>query len=182
MEKTKKLDSSTSSPQARTKARTTLDAALSNCSFLSVGMVICSDFSSQFTATAICYRQIMRCYVGRAASSIVLNLAEGRGSGTKADQKIFFHMALGSVRESQAILDISPEPSAEAVQLADVLAASVYCLIRSFPLRPAFPLRLALRQVLRGTSAAGATADRRGKCYVEPVRKDPVFEKLLFLR
>jgi four helix bundle protein len=68
----------------------------------------------------------------RAASSIVLNLAEGRGRGTKADQKRFFHMAFGSVRECQAILDISPEPTAEAIELADALAANVYCLIRSY--------------------------------------------------
>ncbi len=56
--------------------------------------------------------------------------------------------------------------SADAVQLADVLAASVYCLIRSFllrlafPLRSTFPLRLALRPVLHGTSAVEATGDK----------------------
>ena len=84
----------------------------------------------------------MRYYEDRAASSIVLNLAEGRGRGTRADQKRFFHMAFGSVRECQAILDISPErgslrpsrrePNADAVKLADVVAANVYCLIRSY--------------------------------------------------
>ena len=87
-----------------------------------------------------------------------MNLAEGRGRGTKADQKRFFHMAFGSVRECQAILDISPErgslrpsrrePSADAVKLADVVAANVYCLIRSFPLRSAFRRRSASRPKL----------------------------------
>ena len=97
----------------------------------------------------------MRYYEDRAASSLVLNLAEGRGCGTKADQRRFFHMAFGSVRECQAILDISPErgslrpsrrePNADAIKLADVLAVNVYCLIRSFPLRSTFRLRSAFR-------------------------------------
>ena len=114
-------------------------------SLLSVSCNQLSEICFQLTATAICFRYSILCYADRAASSIVLNLAEGRGRGTKADQKRFFHMAFGSVRECQAILDISPEPSAEAIQLADVLAAHVYCLIRSFL------LRLASRQVLRRT-------------------------------
>ena len=73
-------------------------------------------------------------------------------------------------------LDISPErgslrpsrrePSTDAVKLADVLAANVYCLIRSFPLRLAFRLRSAsrptlwrdrLRPELRRAGAASAT-------------------------
>ncbi len=38
----------------------------------------------------------------RASSSVALNLAEGRGRPTRADQLRFFHIALGSVRECQA--------------------------------------------------------------------------------
>ena len=67
----------------------------------------------------------------RAASSVVLNLAEGRGRGTKADQKRFFQIAMGSVRECQAILDLSLSQNAGATSLLDSLAACVFCLIRS---------------------------------------------------
>ena len=68
----------------------------------------------------------------RAASSVVLNLAEGRGRSTKVDQRRFFHMAFGSLRESQAILDLTLSQSLEAVKLADVLAAHLYRLIKSY--------------------------------------------------
>ena len=67
----------------------------------------------------------------RAASSVVLNLAEGRGRGTKADQKRFFQIAMGSVRECQAILDLSLSQSAVAISSLDRLAANLFCLIRS---------------------------------------------------
>ena len=65
----------------------------------------------------------------RAASSIVLNLAEGNGRHTKADQSQFFTIAFGSLRECQAILDlITPEPT--LIELADKLAAHIYRLIQ----------------------------------------------------
>ena len=65
----------------------------------------------------------------RAASSIVLNLAEGNGRHTKADQGRFFTIAFGSLRECQAILDlIAPEPT--VTDMADKLAAHLYCLIK----------------------------------------------------
>ena len=67
----------------------------------------------------------------RAASSVVLNLAEGRGRGTKADQKRFFQIAMGSVRECQAILDLSLSQNAGAISSLDRLAANLFCLIRS---------------------------------------------------
>lgn len=65
----------------------------------------------------------------RAASSIVLNLAEGTGRASPADQKRFFTIAFGSLRECQAILDLSPD--IEAAACADKLAAHLYCLIRT---------------------------------------------------
>ena len=67
----------------------------------------------------------------RAASSIALNLAEGAGRFSRNDQKRFFHIAFGSLRECQAILDITGK-SPEAVQLADSLAAHIYKLIKSW--------------------------------------------------
>ena len=66
----------------------------------------------------------------RAASSIALNLAEGAGRFSRDDQKRFFHVAFGSLRECQAILEITGKNSA-AAQLADSLAAHIYMLIKS---------------------------------------------------
>ena len=66
----------------------------------------------------------------RAASSIVLNLAEGSGRSSKKEQKRFFEIAFGSLRESQAVLDLAIPPAREAATCADKLAAHLYCLIR----------------------------------------------------
>ena len=67
----------------------------------------------------------------RASSSVVLNLTEGSGRFTKKDQRRFYHIAFASLRETQAILDLSDGCSKEIVELADSLAAHIYCLIRS---------------------------------------------------
>ena len=67
----------------------------------------------------------------RAAASVALNLAEGSGRRTRADQKRFFAMAFGSLRECQAILDLSADSNLTARQQADTLAAHIYCLIKS---------------------------------------------------
>jgi four helix bundle protein len=66
----------------------------------------------------------------RASVSIVLNLAEGRGRSTRKDQLRFFHIAMGSVRECQAILDLAEHNSSIAWSLLDKLAASLYRLIQ----------------------------------------------------
>lgn len=65
----------------------------------------------------------------RSSSSIALNLAEGSGRSTAKDQLRFFHQAMGSLRESQAALDLSPRSYPSLVQLADQLGASLYRLI-----------------------------------------------------
>ena len=67
----------------------------------------------------------------RAASSIVLNLAEGRGKPTMADQKRFFHIAMGSVRECQALLMIGNLQATDAWITLDSLAAHLYRLIEN---------------------------------------------------
>ena len=67
----------------------------------------------------------------RAASSIVLNLAEGRGKPTMADQKRFFHIAMGSVRECQALLIIGNLQATDAWTTLDSLAAHLYRLIEN---------------------------------------------------
>ena len=66
----------------------------------------------------------------RAASSTVLNLAEGRGRGSNADQKRFFQIALGSHRECQAILELAENTQSELLELADRLGGSIFLLIR----------------------------------------------------
>ena len=65
----------------------------------------------------------------RAASSIALNLAEGRGRQTKSDQRRFFTIALGSLRECQAILILANLEASPAGQTLDSLGAHLYKLI-----------------------------------------------------
>jgi len=67
----------------------------------------------------------------RASASISLNLAEGSGRFSRKDQKRFYHISFGSLRECQAILDLAEEGSKELMELTDKLAAHLYCLIRS---------------------------------------------------
>ena len=85
------------------------------------------------------YRQVqalpikgaIRTQLLRAASSIALNLAEGRGKPGLADQKRFFHIAMGSLRESQAVLILENLTGAEAWKTLDKLAAHLYRLIQN---------------------------------------------------
>ena len=65
----------------------------------------------------------------RASSSIALNLAEGAGRSTRADQCRFFTIAFGSLRECQAILDLADSRS-EVLEVADKLAAHLFKLIK----------------------------------------------------
>jgi four helix bundle protein len=65
----------------------------------------------------------------RAASSVALNLAEARGKHTRKEQVRYFHIALGSVRESQAALILADLEASEAWSQLDRLAASLYRLI-----------------------------------------------------
>ncbi|MGE3260564.1 MAG: four helix bundle protein [Bacteriovoracia bacterium] len=62
----------------------------------------------------------------RASSSIALNIAEGCGRSTRKDQNRFFFQALGSLRESQAALDLSPQEFPDLVKEADILGAHLY--------------------------------------------------------
>ena len=67
----------------------------------------------------------------RASASVALNLAEGSGRQSPGDTKRFYHIAFGSLRECQAILEIGCPENQPLVELADKLAAHVYCLIKS---------------------------------------------------
>ena len=67
----------------------------------------------------------------RACSSIVLSLAEGTGKSSQRDQKRFFDIALGSIRECQAIAELEPARfSPQQLDKLDHLAASTFKLIR----------------------------------------------------
>ena len=65
----------------------------------------------------------------RAALSIVLNLAEGSAKPTQADRKRFYSIAMGSLRETQAILDLCGR--VEELKLLDCVAASLFRLIQN---------------------------------------------------
>ena len=69
--------------------------------------------------------------LSRAASSIALNLAEGRGRPSLKDQLRFFHIAFGSVRECQAILILADLVETQAWNTLDSLAAHLYRLINA---------------------------------------------------
>ena len=67
----------------------------------------------------------------RASLSVGLNLAEARGRHTHKDQLKFFHIAFGSLRESQALLSLEDQESTTAFKLADELGAALYSLIKN---------------------------------------------------
>ncbi len=75
---------------------------------------------------------ILKDQFNRASVSIVLNLAEGAGKRTQPDQKRFYQIAFGSIRECQAVIDLSPESfTAEMVDQLDHVAAATYKLLKS---------------------------------------------------
>ena len=65
----------------------------------------------------------------RASLSIVLNLAEGSGKLTAKDRRRFYSIAMGSLRETQALLMIIQEE--KTAELADKLGASLFRLIQN---------------------------------------------------
>jgi four helix bundle protein len=86
----------------------------------------------------------------RSSSSVALNVAEGYGRGSSRDQARCYQIAMGSLRESQAILELAELNDSAALKLADSLGAHIFKLIGArkhggepeFGYRPtAFPLR-----------------------------------------
>jgi len=70
----------------------------------------------------------------RAASSIALNLCEGWGRGISKDRKRFWRIALGSIRECEAIVALEPEAfTLQQAGLLNQLAASTYRLVLNAP-------------------------------------------------
>ncbi|MEK6577840.1 MAG: four helix bundle protein [Bdellovibrionota bacterium] len=70
----------------------------------------------------------LRDQLKRAASSIVLNLAEGSAKPTEKDRKRFYAVALGSYRETQAVLQMTKH--FELLKKSDYLGACLYKLSR----------------------------------------------------
>ena len=66
----------------------------------------------------------------RAASSIALNLAESNGNRTEKERIRFFTIALGSLRESQAILEIEEINDPELLSLTNQLGAILFTMCR----------------------------------------------------
>jgi four helix bundle protein len=62
----------------------------------------------------------------RASSSVVFNVAEGAGKITPADQRRFYAIALGSLRETQAGLDMLGSAPDQVTRLGDQLGAHLY--------------------------------------------------------
>ena len=69
----------------------------------------------------------------RASSSIALNIAEGSGKRTQADQAKFYAIALGSVRECEAILELEEIDDPALKHLLDQLGAMLFTLSKRKP-------------------------------------------------
>ncbi|MES3039191.1 MAG: four helix bundle protein [Bdellovibrionota bacterium] len=67
----------------------------------------------------------------RASSSVALNLAEGSGKRTPQDERRFYGIAFGSLRECQAILELEEIKDHEARELANRLGAMLFKLSRN---------------------------------------------------
>jgi four helix bundle protein len=70
----------------------------------------------------------------RAMLSIPLNLAEGSAKDSNADRRRFYEIALGSLREVQAIIDLMDIESLK--KDADILGANLYRLCLSLRTPP----------------------------------------------
>lgn len=66
----------------------------------------------------------------RSASSIALNIAEGSGKRTLSDQIRFYSIAMGSLRESQAILELEQVNNEELENLGSQIGAILFTLTR----------------------------------------------------
>ena len=67
----------------------------------------------------------------RASSSVALNLVEGNAKRSPKEQRRFFEISFGSLREVQSILDLANVQS-EINVLADKTAAHLYKLLKHF--------------------------------------------------
>lgn len=68
----------------------------------------------------------------RSTSSVALNLAEGSARRSPADKRKFYNIALGSLREAQAILDLAQLNGTNAEILLDQTSACIYRLLLTY--------------------------------------------------
>lgn len=66
----------------------------------------------------------------RASSSVALNLAEGSGKRTPQDQRRFYAIAFGSLRECQAILELEEIVDPKIKELSNRLGAMLFKMSR----------------------------------------------------
>ena len=82
-------------------------------------------------AKAISLPHYLKDQLRRAALSISLNISEGTGKSSMPDRRRFFEIAMGSIRECQALTELESDSfTAAQKDLLDHLAASTYKLIR----------------------------------------------------
>ena len=62
----------------------------------------------------------------RASSSVALNLAEGSGKTSPPDQRRLYAIALGSIRECEAILKLEQVSDSHVIALSKRLGAIVF--------------------------------------------------------
>jgi four helix bundle protein len=67
----------------------------------------------------------------RASASVALNTAEGSGKRTAQDQRRFYSIALESLRECEAILELEKINNPELFQILDRLGAVLFTLCRA---------------------------------------------------
>ena len=83
-------------------------------------------------AKAISLAHYLKDQLRRAALSIALNISEGTGKSSMPDRCRFFEIAMGSIRECQAIVEIEAAAFTTAQKdILDHLAASTYKLIKN---------------------------------------------------
>ncbi len=80
-------------------------------------------------ASQLRLKEPLRNQFNRASLSIVLNLAEGSAKATAKDRRKFYRIAFGSLRETQAILDIIGH--IQLIKEADKLGAYLYKLCQN---------------------------------------------------
>ena len=76
-------------------------------------------------------KSYMQDQLQRAALSVALNISEGAAKPTLKDQRRFFAIAYGSVREVQTILTLAKR--SHEFKLADVVGAHLYRLLNPGP-------------------------------------------------
>ncbi|HVJ64862.1 MAG TPA: four helix bundle protein [Bdellovibrionota bacterium] len=62
----------------------------------------------------------------RASSSVALNIAEGSGKRTPSDQKRFYFIALGSLRECEAIFELECVQHPQLLNVCNQLGAILF--------------------------------------------------------